>query len=42
MLDKAFKKTTDADKDKLIIHSEQGFYNQHTSWSTKLEANKIT
>ena len=41
MLENALKKITEADKEELIIHSDQGFHYQHSSWSCKLEENKI-
>ena len=40
MLDKALSKTKD--KNKLIIHSDQGFHYQHSSWTNKLEKMNIT
>lgn len=42
MLDKALRRVSDEDKNKLIIHSDQGFHYQHSSWSCKLEKNNIT
>ena len=41
MLENALKKITEADKEELIIHSDQGFHYQHSTWSCKLEENKI-
>ena len=41
MLENALKKITEDDKEELIIHSDQGFHYQHSSWSIKLEENKI-
>ena len=41
MLDKALRKISEEDKNKLIIHSDQGFHYQHSSWSCKLEENNI-
>ena len=41
MLENALKKITEVDKEELIIHSDQGFHYQHSSWSCKLEENKI-
>ena len=37
MLDKALRRVSDKDKNKLIIHSDQGFHYQHSYWSCKLE-----
>lgn len=42
MLDNALKRISDEDKNRLIIHSDQGFHYQHPSWSCKLEKNNIT
>ena len=40
MLEKAINKTKDISK--LIIHSDQGFHYQHSTWANKLEKLKIT
>ncbi|MDU7331520.1 MAG: IS3 family transposase, partial [Finegoldia magna] len=40
MLEKAINKTKDISK--LIIHSDQGFHYQHSTWTNKLEKLKIT
>ena len=40
MLDKALSKTRDTSE--LIIHSDQGFHYQHSSWANKLEKFNIT
>lgn len=42
MLRNALNKISDDDKENLVIHSDQGFHYQHSSWTQKLEENKIT